>query len=93
MSARGERRSMADDQQANGQPTNAVEPRAIARSGDGSVAEAIPRDKDKRGSGGDEQVRTDEAQIQGIPGAPGANSVLGNERGLSKPPHDEDVQE
>ncbi|HVM45301.1 MAG TPA: hypothetical protein VM582_05145 [Candidatus Thermoplasmatota archaeon] len=65
-----------------------LEPREVRRAAGGAVAEGEPRERDRRGSGGDVQPTRDGPAIQGIAGAPGANSVLGNKRGLSRPPHD-----
>lgn len=60
-------------------------PREIARAGDGAVSEALAPARDGQ-EGGD--ASADGPVIQGIQGAPGAHSALGNTRGLSRPPHD-----
>lgn len=67
-----------------------VAPREIARAGEGAVAEGLPPAHDDAvGLGGDVlPTRADGPVIQGIQGAPGAHSALGNTRGLSRPPHD-----
>lgn len=67
-----------------------IEPREIARAGEGAVAEGLPPARDDTvGSGGDPlPTSADGPVIQGIQGAPGAHSALGNARGLSRPPHD-----
>jgi hypothetical protein len=68
-----------------------VKPHALARAGEGA-GEVLAQGQDKRGSGGDEQTVAEGPIIHGIEGAPPATSVTGNERGLTRPPHDpEDV--
>ena len=60
-------------------------PREIARAGDGAVSEALAPAR-AGPEGGDASAAG--PVIQGIHGAPGAHSALGNTRGLSRPPHD-----
>ena len=65
-----------------------LEPREIERGANGSPGEVVPRDEDLRGSGGDVVARSQGPAIHGLRDAPAAGSVLGNQRGLSRPPHD-----
>lgn len=66
-----------------------LEAREIVRAGNGAVAEGLPPTRETTGAAGDPQpTSADGPVIQGIQGAPGAHSALGNTRGLSRPPHD-----